>query len=152
MLHRASPSLCGSSLWLPVANSAASWPRALLLCSAFLTCLLGPCSTLHSQQLQSLLWDSSGRSKLSWLPLSQGCGVWAERKTDGQWQQPEGPGSLIQSLRANFTDRAVLSNMATISRVWLLKLKLKLIKMCCRKNIKGSLATCSMVTASEPFR
>lgn len=31
---------------------------ALLLCSAFLTCLLGPCSTLHSQELQSLLWDS----------------------------------------------------------------------------------------------
>lgn len=57
----------------------------------------------------------------------------------------------MQSLKANFRDRAVLSNMATISRVWLLKLKLKLIKMCCRNNIKCSLATCGIVPASEPF-
>lgn len=58
----------------------------------------------------------------------------------------------MQSLKANFRDGAVLSNMATISRVWLLKLKLKLIKKCCRGNIKCALATRGVVTASEPFR
>lgn len=151
MLHRASPSLCGSSLWLPVANSAAFWPRALLLCSVFLTCLLGPCSTLHSQQLQSLLWDSSGRSCPGSL-CHRAVGYGLREKLTDSGRSQKVPGALIQSLRANFTDKAVLSNMATISRVWLLKLKLKLIKMCCRKNIKCSLATCSMVTASEPFR